>query len=139
MYAPFRISEASVLGFHAMIYLTMKTGDPATTGEIAGFLNASGSHLSKVLQRLVKAGLVKSMRGPRGGFLLAKDPSEISLEEVYELFEGVRRNAGCLLKTPVCGNRCVFGDILSRMNDLAADFLTRTTLAGAVQTIAGDE
>lgn len=135
MYAPLRISEATVLGIHAAIYLATKPHETATTSEIARFLNASENHLSKVLQRLVKAGVVKSIRGPKGGFLLEKSPAMITLRELYELFEGKMEEISCLLQTPVCGNRCIFGGLLSQMNVLATDFLTRMTLAGAVKQI----
>jgi Rrf2 family protein len=127
-----KISEASVLALHAMIYIAVKNEDMATNSEIAEFLNASENHLSKVLQRLTKAGLVKSIRGPRGGFVLGRDSSEITVREIYELFEGTMESGSCLLRTPVCGNRCVFGDLLSRVNATVTEFMTTTTLRDAV-------
>jgi Rrf2 family protein len=130
-----KISEASVLALHAMIFIAVRKDGMATNGEIAEFLHASENHLSKVLQRLTKAGLVKSIRGPRGGFILGKEPEEITLREIYELFEGAMSTHSCLLDTPVCGNACVFGDLLSTMNTLAIDFMTSTKLSDAVETM----
>ena len=45
-------------------------------------------YLEQLLRTLKKAGIVKSVRGPKGGHLLAKDASEISLGEIVRLFEG---------------------------------------------------
>lgn len=127
-----KISEASVLALHAMIYIAVKNEDMATNSEIAEFLNASENHLSKVLQRLTKAGLVKSIRGPKGGFVLGRDSSEITVREIYELFEGAMDTGDCLMRTPVCGNNCVFGDLLTRVNAMVTEFMTATTLGDAV-------
>lgn len=45
-------------------------------------------YLSKIMKALVMSGLVHSHAGPNGGFRLARDPKEISIEEVYESLEG---------------------------------------------------
>lgn len=130
-----KISEASVLAIHAMIYIAMKKDDLATNAEIAEFLNASENHLSKVLQRLTKAGLVKSIRGPRGGFVLGKNSSDITIREIYELFEGAMEPDGCLMQTPVCGHNCIFGDLLHRMNHMVIDFMSGTKLSDAAEKL----
>ena len=53
------------------------------------------AYLQKVVQRLVRAGLVRTLRGPRGGVRLSRPPSHLSLREVVEAVEG-----------PVVFNRC---------------------------------
>ncbi len=58
----------------------------------------------KILQRLHKAGLVQSRMGPKGGFALSKDPSEISLMEIVNVLQGGIRLNRCLLG----GNGCEF-------------------------------
>lgn len=132
-----KISDASVLALHAMIYIALKQDEVSTNAEIAEFLSASENHLSKVLQRLTKAGLVKSVRGPHGGFVLGREPEKVSLREIYELFEGTMDSGNCLLQTRVCGNNCVFGDLLSRMNHMVIDYMSKTTLTDAANTLKG--
>ncbi len=132
-----KISEATVLALHAMIHIAAREGEVSTNAEIAEFLGASENHLSKVLQRLTKAGLVRSVRGPRGGFVPGREPGKITLREIYELFEGTMSGRNCLLATPVCGNNCVFGGLLSQMNSMVIDFMTGTTLTDAVNTVKG--
>ncbi|MDP2983599.1 MAG: Rrf2 family transcriptional regulator [Candidatus Latescibacter sp.] len=128
-----KMSEAAVLAFHAMIYIAVRETGFVTNAEIASALRASEAHLAKVLQRLSKAGLVKSIRGPRGGFILGKDSGAITLRDIYELFEGSMEHDMCLLEAQVCGNNCIFGDLLIHVNDRVREYMTNTLLKDAVE------
>lgn len=130
-----KISEATVLAIHALVTIAAKDGATASNADIAEALRASGNHLSKVLQRLVKAGYVRSVRGPGGGFALERDAGTIPLIKVYELFEGPLRADSCLLREPVCNGACVFGGLLGTLNTLVVDFLTATSIRDAVKKI----
>lgn len=125
-----RISDAASLGLHAMTCLAGRRGGPARTAEIASTLGCSHAHLAKVFQRLAKAGLVRSERGPRGGFGLARPAEQITLGDVYEAIEGPLRPTDCLLARPVCGSRgCLLGDLLKSVNRQVDEYLRATTLA----------
>ncbi len=107
-----QFSEAVSLALHSMVLLSQSTS-PLTTKEIAEKTEASVHHLAKVFQRLGKAGLVVSERGPKGGFVLARPPGEITLLEVYEAIEGPFATRGCLLAKGQCPfSSCVFGELL---------------------------
>ena len=67
-----KISDAATLALHTAVLLADRTEGPLTTKEIALTFGISEAHLAKVLQRLAKAGIVHSGRGPKGGFLLGK-------------------------------------------------------------------
>ncbi len=98
--------------------------------QIADFLGVSADHLSKVLQRLHKARLVKSVRGPKGGFILNKEPEQITLLDVYEVIEGEFKPLKCLLGKPVCLNDdCIFLDVMETANERVMEYLTATTIA----------
>ena len=66
-----KMSEAVSIALHASALLASDPGTKLSNKQIAGRLHVSEAHLSKVLQRLVKVGLVRSMKGPKGGFVLA--------------------------------------------------------------------
>lgn len=130
-----KISEAGVLAFHALVSLAGISGRTFSLKEIAGIHNASEAHLSKVMQRLVKAGFVKSIRGPKGGFMLNRDAEDISLREMYETFEGPLRANACLFNAPACSfNSCVFGTMLSGLDETVKNYLTEMKLSDVIQS-----
>ena len=125
-----RFSDAVSLAFHAMAYLARTPDERQTVGHIARLLQCSEAHLSKVMQRLQHAGLVRSTRGPKGGYRLERPANAITLLNVFEVVEGPLDETECLLKTPVCHTRaCVLGDLLGRVNRQVNDYLSQTTLS----------
>ena len=131
------ISEAANLAIHAMSYLANRdeTGEPIPTVEIAGSMNISANHLSKVLQRLGRTGLVKSIRGPRGGFRLAREPEDITLLDIYEAIDGHLPPRGhCLMGTPSCGlSTCIFGGLIEDVHQQVNSHFSATTLAHLIE------
>jgi Rrf2 family protein len=112
-----------------MVVLVKNPDRPVCTNEIATALYVSENHLSKVLQRLVKAGLLNSSRGPTGGFTLARDAQEMTLLEVYEAVDGPMVQARCLFNRSICdGRSCVLGGLIETVNREVREHLERTTL-----------
>lgn len=125
-----RVSDAAALALHAAVLLAVNEGQTVSTAEIAEVFNASDAHLSKVLQRLHKVGLVASTRGPKGGFRLARPAEEITLLDVYEAIEGELNDASCLFSTPVCdGTTCILGDLLVNVNTQVRAHMTGSRLS----------
>jgi Rrf2 family protein len=84
-----RISRKIDYGLRAMIYLASIAADSVVPfREIARQMDVPEDFLAKILKTLVDEGLVKSTRGPHGGYALAKPPTEISFLEVIEAVEG---------------------------------------------------
>ena len=128
------ISEATALALHAMIYLEYQKDRLVSTKEIAEAFKASEAHLAKVMQRLVKARFVKSVRGPKGGFSLGKKCEEIKLLDIYEAFEGALSEHSCLFDQPVCGlEKCVIGNLLEEVNDKVMNYLKTTSLCDVAE------
>ncbi|NMC20367.1 MAG: Rrf2 family transcriptional regulator, partial [Thermogutta sp.] len=124
-----RISEAASLALHAMA-LMAQTRRRWSNEELARRLRASSHHLAKVMQRLAKAGVIRSIRGPRGGFELLRAPETISLAEIYEAVEGPLPTAECLLGEPLCrGGDCMLGELLHSVHNQVHHYLSQTTLA----------
>jgi Rrf2 family protein len=125
-----RISEAAALALHAAALLASEPGEQRSTGEMARSLQVSEAHLSKVLQRLGRHNLVRSSRGPRGGWLLSADPQEVTLLQVYEAVEGPLAPSSCLLEGRHCnGQSCILGGLLEVVNRQVMDYLSSTRLA----------
>ncbi len=125
-----RMSEAASLAFHTATYLAQNHDRVVSTHEMARTLGASENHLSKVLQRLVHAGIVRSTRGPSGGFQAAADWRKTRLIQVYEAIEGPIAPARCLLGAAVCkGSRCPLGLAIHKTDESVRKCLSGTTLA----------
>ncbi len=130
-----KISEAASIAFHSMSYLAANHGRLISSREIISTLKVSDAHLMKVLQRLVKAGLIKSIRGPNGGFLLSKSPDIITLLEIYESIEGRIRLGCCLLESHVCrGKKCILGNFIDNINKEVFNYLSKKNLTQLSET-----
>lgn len=123
-----KISEAASIALHSMIILTQRQNELVSVKDIAAKLDISANHLSKVLQRLVKAELVVSIKGSKGGFKLAKNPEEINFLEIYEAIDGKFKPSTCLLNKPSCTHSCIMGDLTNSINKQVKEFFKNTKL-----------
>lgn len=125
-----RISEAASLGLHTVLLLAHAGQECLSARDLAARMGVSEAHLSKVLQRLVRAGVAESARGPRGGFRLAVGSEDLSLLAVYEAIDGPLRPLPCLLGRPICdGKGCILGGLLASVNDQVRDQLASIRLS----------
>ena len=124
-----RISEAASLALHTMVYIAGDDGLRHPASKIAPAICVSEAHLAKVLQRLVRAGLLESRRGPRGGFRLARRRDEVTLLEVFEAIDGRYEPEACLMRDRSCGQLgCLFGDLLRTVNEEVRSYFEGRTL-----------
>ncbi len=133
-----RISDASSLALHAMAFLA-NHGPEKTVSvkEISEFYKVSEAHLSKVIQRLSKQGLVLTHRGPKGGVELGRGADEITLAEVFEAIEGPLGDSKCLLGRDEClFDSCLLGGLLKSVNNEVKEYFSATTLQMLADTIA---
>jgi Rrf2 family nitric oxide-sensitive transcriptional repressor len=125
-----RISDAANLAIHAMAHIA-RTKDKASqsSGEIASKYGFSESHLSKVMQRLVKVGLLTSRRGPGGGFLLTRPAKTISLIEILETVDGPISDNKCMVGHTKCiDGGCALGALLTHVNHHVRMFMASRNL-----------
>jgi Rrf2 family protein len=125
-----RISDAANLAIHAMAHIARARGGVnQSVGEIAAHQGVSEAHLSKVMQRLVKVGLLTSRRGPGGGFLLGREASTISLLEILEAMDGPMSDSRCLLGRKKClFGGCALGALLTHVNHQVRVFMASRNL-----------
>lgn len=121
-----RISGAAAIALHALDLLAGKPGAVRSTAGMAKKLGVSGNHLSKIMQRLTRAGFVSPSRGPRGGFSLSKKCGGHRLRNVFESVDGPLVFSDCLMKSKVCGRRvCVFGGFIGETGRNLEKILSR--------------
>ena len=90
-------SVTAEYALRAMIYLALHTDKPAPGRLIAEGTGSPSRYLSRVLRDLTNAGLLRAYRGPTGGFELARDASEISVLDVVNVVDPIRRIERCPL------------------------------------------
>lgn len=128
MSSPINIPESFSLAVHALARLAADDSKPVKLQDLL-IKPGSTDHLSKVMQKLVKAGMVKSRRGRGGGFALAVNPADIRLMDVWIVLEGTFENSIC----PYAGNGCslpvcLFGSLGQEASEMVRDYLTETTV-----------
>ena len=133
-----KISQASAYAMHALMYMVRHvTQLPATSRTIAKAEGIPPGYLSKVLQQLVKAGFIRSVKGQERGYIFAKPPEEISLLQLVEAIEGQSMFDACPLKYCDCGgtpqNCRIFSQWVSATRNLK-ELLDETTIAAAAWT-----
>src|SRR6056297_439882 len=84
-------STSCQYGLQGMLYIAMHSSKDDNVGliEIAENQEIPRHFLSKILQQLVKAGLLESMKGPNGGFKLSKKPEKITLLQIIKAIDGL--------------------------------------------------
>ena len=100
-----RISRKIDYGLRAMIYLASIPSDSVIPfREIARQMDVPEDFLAKILKTLVDQGLVRSTRGPHGGYALARSAQDVSFLDVIEAVEGPVALNVCLDGEDACGH-----------------------------------
>lgn len=126
----FKISEAMAIALHSVIYIANKDNKVTSLKEIAQKFKISEYHLSKVLQRLVKEGVITSIKGPHGGFLTVPEYKNMTFLEVYEIMEGKIKKHNCLFNsgTGDCKN-CIMSNLIDKINEEFIDYLRNNKIS----------
>jgi Rrf2 family protein len=98
-----QFTKAEEYGIIGMIHLARQPrGAVVSLSEISKIENIPDKFLAKIFQNLTKSDLVKSHRGVRGGFSLAKTPRKITMGEIIRSVQGEEDPMKCVLKHHVC-------------------------------------
>lgn len=127
-----KISEAASIALHAMIVLAKSRDKLTSVKDIAAQLDVSANHLSKVMQRLNKAGFIESIKGFNGGFRLSVEPEDVTFLQIYEAFDGKLKTSSCLLSKNECKGNCIFGDLIESVNSQVKTKFENTKLSDFV-------
>jgi len=131
-----RLSTKGRYGARAMLDLALNSGEgPILLRDIAKRQEVSEKYLEHSITTLRKAGLVRSIRGARGGYVLAKSPSQIRLSEIMEVLECSMAPVECVDDPQVCqrAHLCVTRDIWAEMKEAIDNILESITLQDMVE------
>ena len=129
-----KLSTRGRYGLRAMIDMALNEGkDPVATHTIAEREGISERYLEQLMVPLKRAGLVKSIRGSQGGYVLAGNPREITAGDVIRVLEGPIAPVDCVSESnPESCNRadyCVTRLLWAEIRDSIARILDSYTLA----------
>jgi Rrf2 family iron-sulfur cluster assembly transcriptional regulator len=117
-----RLTTRSSYGIRALVALVQDQGDtrPVSIRDLAEKELISTVYLEQIFNKLKKNGVVKSVRGPKGGYMLARDPEEVTMLDVVKAVEPPDRGEKCLCgeenceKGSFCASRKVRDEVFSR-------------------------
>ena len=137
-----RLSTRSTYGMRALVELALASGHgPVSATAIAKRQDLSVAYLEQLLHRLKKEGLVISVRGPRGGYVLAGDPRRVTMAQVVRILDGVngawdgRGRDGHRRAQRVA--QAVWRCVHERLSQ-SLDAITLQDLCDEVRTVAGE-
>ena len=127
-----KLSSRTRYGMRAILELSMEYGKkPMQIKMIAEHEDISSKYLEQLIAMLKMAGLVRSVRGPRGGYMLTRPPAEITLKEVFLTLDGPTVPANCTEHaefSPRCPD-CAMRQVWQELQDSISVVLDAYTLA----------
>lgn len=126
-----KISTKGRYAVRLMLELAMsETESPVRLKEIAGRQGISDKYLEQIISILNKAGYVKSVRGPMGGYRLVRKPEEYTVGEILRLTEGSLSPVECAGANGICKRqeKCASQILWKRLNDAVYQVVDGVTL-----------
>ncbi len=126
-----KLSTRSRYGLRVMLELARRHGQgPVLVETVEQSQGISGKYIHQIMQGLRNAGLVRTVRGPGGGYELVRDPSEVTALEVITVLEGPLDLVECIRQQEVCetATRCVTRELWHRTALAMQEVLSSETL-----------
>jgi len=122
----------------------LEPGSSASAAQLAEYFDLPAPYLAKQLQTLVKAGVLTATTGPRGGFRLARPPSEITLLQIIEAVDGtsspyecreIRQQGRGALPPEECQHTCILAEKMADAHEAWRRSLNAVTLADILASL----
>ena len=132
-----KLSTKSRYGLRALFDIAYNSGNlPAQIQDISRRQEISPRYLEQIFQSLKKVGILKSKRGPQGGYCLSRSPAEITVKDVIMATEGdvalvdcvagKRKKKGECVFNGLCVTQTVWDEASARLNDYFASLTLKT-------------
>lgn len=131
-----RLSTKGRYGVRALLDVALNCeAGPVLLKDIARRQDISAQYLEHLISPLIKAGILRSLRGSRGGITLGKLPEEIRLSQVVEILEGSVAPVECVDNPSICSRSgfCVTRDVWAEIKAATTGVLDAITLSDLIQ------
>lgn len=124
------VTQTSEIAIKALIYLALHHSDePVPPHAIAARMGCSPTYLGKTMGQLVKAGILRSQRGPQGGMSLAHEPGKITVLMIVEACQGLLIGGYCRAIGDNIGPVCAYHQAMWDVRHSMVEALERWSLA----------
>lgn len=128
-----KFSQATDYALHAMLYLISEPQDkPVSVQLLAEKLGVSKTYLSKMMTKLVKAGLIHSLSGASGGYMLKRNQDEISFLDVIHAIEGTASLFECSFNH---GSECLIQQVILDAEQQMEQLLSRRKIVDLAEQL----
>lgn len=131
------LSNSAEYALKAVLFIAGVPGNrPVRAAQVADELRIPSNYLSKILHELARAGLLESFRGRTGGFVLSRNPDDITLGDVVSCFDRITEPGGlCLLSRSGCDskNPCSAHSRWSAVQETVRDFFNNTKISNLLK------
>ncbi|MBI5141995.1 MAG: Rrf2 family transcriptional regulator [Nitrospirae bacterium] len=123
------VTREADYAIRCVLHMARQGGEVTSIGGICDAMLVPRSFVAKILQRLSRAGIVRSIRGVKGGFLLVKPAAEINLLEVIEAIQGKSAANICAIDRSACSlsGHCAIHPIWVKLRYMVEEELKKQT------------
>lgn len=120
-----RINRETDYAIRCILHMSREPQKMHMIADISQAQDVPRSFLAKILQRLARADIVSSTRGVKGGFILNRKPSEITLLDIIETIQGPLAINSCVMDNKSCARKshCSVHPVWTEIKDFLADKL----------------
>lgn len=129
------ISQTAEYALRAVVYLAENKSGARTIQQIASGSQSPAGYLAKVMKDLAREGVVVSQRGPGGGFVLSREPADITLYDIVNAVDPIVRITQCPLGRPEHESKlCILHERLDEAARLVEESFRATTVADVIRS-----
>ena len=124
------LTKKTDYAIRALLMLGAKRGSYVSAKAIAVEQDMPYQFLRGVLQEMIRHDLIVSKEGVQGGFMLEKDPDDIGVRQLIEIFQGAVQVSECLFRKQLCANRsqCVLRHEIMRIEQVVNNEFEQVTI-----------